>query len=123
MLVTFRSTATDSITMFGDVAQRLLKLMGASGKVPGALGPEDVPSALQQLESSIERLRIESHSTRTAAPPAVNEDWSAKDIGAQDDDEGKEPPVEISARAVPLIALLKRAAGANAEVMWEGDGK
>lgn len=117
MLVTFRSTATESITMFSDVAQALLKHMGASGKVPGALNPEDVPGALARLERAIEGLRQQEHAP-TAAPPAANEDWS-EDTDS-DDDEEKEPPVGLPTRAVPLISLLKRAAAANAEVMWEG---
>lgn len=114
MLVTFRSTATDSITMFADVATPLLKLMGASGNVPGALNATDVPGALRQLESAVERLKLHDH-TDTAAPPAMNEDWSADD----EDEKNQEPPVELAVRAVPLISMLKRAAAAKAEVLWE----
>ena len=57
MLVTFRSTATESITMFKDVAVQLLKLMGATGRIPGALGPEDVGPALQRLEAATEQIK------------------------------------------------------------------
>jgi hypothetical protein len=114
MLVTFRSTATDSITLFSDVAQSLLKMMGATGKIPGALNPEDVPAALERLERATNALRQQA-----AAPPAVNEDRSAADAEA-DEDEEHEPPIDLATRAVPLISLLKRAAAANAEVMWEG---
>jgi Domain of unknown function (DUF1840) len=49
----------------------------------------------------------------TAAPPALNEDRSAED------DEKREPPVALTARATPLIEMLQRAAAANREVMWE----
>jgi hypothetical protein len=113
MLVMFRSTATDSITMFSDAAEALLKLMGASGKIPGALNPEDVPAALVRLEGAVERLRQQQH-TPAAAPPADNEDWSAED--AEDE---KQAPVDIPTRAVPLISMLKRAAAAKAEIMWQ----
>ena len=119
MLVTFRSTATESVTMFHDVAVELLKLMGASGKVPGALNPEDVPAALQKLEASIEQLRLNNPHAETAAPPADNEDWSEADERGEDD-KNKEPPVGITVRAIPLISMLKRAAGAHAELVWEG---
>ena len=37
MIVTFRSKAHADIMMFGDIAVNLLKLMGHSGTVPGAL--------------------------------------------------------------------------------------
>ena len=49
MLVTFTCEAYADITMFGDVAQHLLTLMGHSGTVPGAILAEDVPAALHRL--------------------------------------------------------------------------
>jgi Domain of unknown function (DUF1840) len=118
MLVTFRSTATESITMFGDVAVALLKLMGATGRVPGGLTKEDVAAASQRLESAIERLKATTH--ETPARPANDEDWSAAD-DEEDNDERRErePPVTLVVRAVPLLSLLKRAAAADAEVIWE----
>lgn len=111
MLVTFRSKAAASITMFGDVASQLLNMMGASGRIPGAFTGEDVQGALRKLESSLARLREQGD--QTAAPPAMNEDMEA-------DDEDNEPPLEIAVRAAPLIDLLQRAAAAKAEVTWEG---
>jgi hypothetical protein len=116
MLVTFRSTATDSVIMFGDTATPLLQMMGASGRVPGAFSAADVPAALQRLEAAIERLKSQPHaeSHETAAPPADNEDAPTDE---QDDE--KDPPIQIEVRAIPLIGLLKRAAAAKAEVMWE----
>jgi hypothetical protein len=101
--------------MFKDAAVELLRLMGATGRVPGGLNAEDVPAALRSLESAIERLKLVTHAD-TPARPADNEDWAA------DEDkqlEEREPPVALTARAVPLLSLLKRAAAANAEVVWE----
>jgi len=101
--------------------------MGASGKVPGALSAADVAGALQQLETSVERLKAQTHA-QPAAPAAMNEDWGGEDEGAQKDDQtdvdkdgdkDREPPVAIATRAVPLLSLLKRAAAAKAEVIWE----
>jgi len=114
MLVTFRSQATESITMFGDIAQALLKMMGATGRVPGALVAEDVPPALSKLEAEVEALKAASETT--SAPAATNED-AAADPGA----DGETPaPVPLVSRAVPLLSLLKRAAAAKVGVMWEG---
>jgi hypothetical protein len=112
MLVKFKSTATETITMFGDVGKQLLQLMGASGRVPGALDADDVPDALRRLEAAVEDVRARTH--ETSAPPAVNEDAMA-----DEEEEDKTPPVSLATRAVPLISLLKRAAAAKAEVMWE----
>ena len=53
MLVTFSCPAHADITMFGDVAIRLLELMGHSGTVPGALLAEDVAAALARLEAAV----------------------------------------------------------------------
>ena len=114
MLVTFRSTATESITMFKDVAVQLLGLMGATGRIPGALGPDDVGPALQRLESAVEQIKSGTHAT--AVPPADNEDSKNDD----DDDDERQAPVDIATRAVPLLSIMKRAAAAHAELMWEG---
>jgi Domain of unknown function (DUF1840) len=112
MLVKFRSTATESITMFGDIAIELLKLMGATGRVPGALSPDDVPGALKRLESALDHITIQQ---QTPARPADNED-AATD---EDKDDDKVPTVGLPTRAVPLVSIMKRAAAAHKEVMWE----
>jgi hypothetical protein len=115
MLVKFRSTATESITMFGDIAVELLKLMGATGRVPGALGPEDVPAALKRLEAALDQVTIQQQS-RTPARPADNEDAASEDEEGDDD---RTTSVGLPTRAVPLVSIMKRAAAAHKEVMWE----
>lgn len=101
MLVTFSCPAYADITMFGDVAVRLLTMMGHSGTVPSALAAEDVPAALARLTAAME-------AERAAAPPA------RPDTG----DDGEEPPVSLPHRALPLIDLLKAAARDKVSVMW-----
>ena len=101
MLVTFSCPAYANITMFGDVALRLLKLMGHSATVPGALLAEDIPAALQKLETAVETDR----QLQQSEPPDPGEDGEA--------------PVSLSHRALPLIELLKAAARANSNVMWD----
>ena len=109
MLITFKSSATEPITMFEDAAVELLKLMGATGRIPGGLSPEDLPAALARLEAAVEELKAEARQ-RAAAPPAQKQE--------QDDD--REPPVAITTRAVPLLDLMRRAVAAKAELVWEG---
>jgi len=104
MLVTFKTDAYASITMFGDVAVALLKLMGHSGTVPGALMPEDIPDALARLRSGV------------AASPDVPLDPKC---GAGKGKEEEGPPVSLSHRALPLIELLAAAQADNKLVMWE----
>lgn len=102
MLVTFSCAAYADITMFGDVAVRLLKMMGHSGTVPSALLADDVPAALSRLEKAIEA--EQSSLQATEVPPGVTDD---------------EPSVSLSQRALPLIELLKAAAKDRSNVMWD----
>jgi hypothetical protein len=105
MLVRFTSTATESITMFGDVATQLIRMMGATGNVPGALRAEDLQSAISSLRSGLHRVQQQN-----ASQDAVEE---------PDQEQDSEPPVALSSRAMPLIGILERAAVKGAPVMWE----
>ena len=104
MLVTFSCPDYADITMFGDVAVRLLRMMGHSGTVPSALAAEDVPPALQRLEAAIEAEKASPQSASSGQPS-----------GQGDDDER---PVSLPHRALPLIELLRAAAKAESAVMW-----
>lgn len=97
MLVTFHTKAYADITMFGDIAVRLLKMMGLSGTVPSALMPEDIPAALTKLKAALKKQEVD-------IPSKNMED---------------EPPVSLSHRASPLIELLEAAHAASAEVVWD----
>ncbi|MFO7641916.1 MAG: DUF1840 domain-containing protein [Candidatus Competibacteraceae bacterium] len=103
MLVTFRTEAYADILMFGDIAVRLLKLMGHSGAVPGALLAEDVPAALEPLRTAI--------AAHQATVPKAAED-------VEDDDDADESPVDVAQRAFPLIELLA-APAAKCDVLWD----
>jgi hypothetical protein len=104
MMVTFHSKAWNSVTMFGDVAAQMLKMMGHSGTVPSALLAADVPRAIERLQAALN------------ANPAASVPPQAKQ-GKGDDDEP--PPVHLRQRAFPLLELLSAAARQNADVTWE----
>ncbi len=114
MLVRFKSPATETITMFGDDAVQLLKLMGATGRVPGGLNEADTQAAMRQLESAMEDMKTRTNAD-TAARPADNEDVASD----EDKDLHRSAPIPLENRAVPLLSLLKRAAAAKAPVTWE----
>ncbi|WP_295393078.1 DUF1840 domain-containing protein [uncultured Thiodictyon sp.] len=103
MLVTFETQAHANITMFGEVAVSLLKLMGQSGTVPGAILAADVPEALQRL-----RAAVSEHADEPLDP--------APTPGTKDDGEGQH--VSLAHRTLPLIDLLEAAAAAGENVMW-----
>ncbi len=98
MLVTFTTNAYADITMFGNVALSMLKMMGQSGTVPSAILAADVPAALSRLRA------------------AVDAEESPLPVESKGDDE---PTVSISHRAMPLIDLLAAAAKSGADVMWK----
>jgi len=97
-LVTFSTNAYSDITLFGDVALTLLKMMGHSATVPGAILSDDVPEALRRLTAAIK--------AEQSSP-------------SDEDKDGHEPVVSIANRALPLINLLTAAAKAGHNVMWE----
>jgi len=103
-LITFSSKASADITMFADVATALLKHMGQSGVVPGAIVAADVPAALDRLRAAVAEKGAEPSGPASA------------DRGR----EGEERlPVTLRQRAFPLVTLLEHAAKAKADVMWE----
>ncbi len=104
MLVRFRSKESAEFIMLGDVAIKLIQMMGHSGAIPGAIAAEEVPAALQRLREALE---IEG------AEPAP-----AEQAGEEQVDE-PEPRVTLANRAFPLIEMLKAAAAANSYVMWD----
>jgi len=97
MLVTFTTKAYADITMFGDVANAMLKMMGHSGTVPSAIRAEDVPAALSRLTAAV--------NAGKSPPPPVGKD-------------ADEPVVSAAHRALPLIDLLTAAAKDGCGVMW-----
>jgi len=107
VLVTFKTTAYADITMFGDAAEALLKLMGQSGNIPGAIMGNDVAEALARLKAELDN----QADTDQADTQATAE--------ASDDDDDRTSKVALATRAVPLIELLEAAAASSANVMWD----
>ena len=98
MLVIFTTKAYADITMFGEVALMLLKMMGLSTTVPSAILAPDIPAALNRLEASLKAVNLLSPT-------------EAKDADASAE--------STKHRALPLIELLTAAAKANCDVMWK----
>jgi hypothetical protein len=97
MLVRFDSSV-GTLSMFGDVAVQLLRMMGHSGTVPSAILAKDIPAAVAKLKAAL------------AAGPAAS---------PEDGERDREPKVSLGQRAFPLIELLERASARNADVLWD----
>lgn len=98
MLVTFKTDAYANITMFGNDALSMLKIMGHSGTVPSAILAEDVPAALSRLVAAVDAAK--------AARPVQEKDADATSVS-------------LVNRGLPLIEFLTAAVRAKSNVMWE----
>ena len=103
LIVTFHTKAYADITMFGDVAVRLLELMGHSGTVPSAILPEDIPEALKRLRAGVEG----------------EDNVGADEAPSEGKDTADEPVVSLKTRAFPLIELLEAAVLEDEPVSWK----
>ncbi|MBY0418539.1 MAG: DUF1840 domain-containing protein [Pararheinheimera sp.] len=101
MLITFKSTASAPVQMFGNIALQLLELMGRQPKAPGAFYAEDVAAALAQLQLELSL-------------------QSQQQIPASADLQGDNPAViPLRNRALPLIELMQAAVREQKGVSWE----
>jgi len=102
MIIEIQGEKTGGLLMFGDIAVKLLKMMGQSGQTEGAIRAEDVPSALSSLRSALDQLPAEAN------PEA-----------SPDDGENETQAVGLHTRAKPLLDLLTQSAEDGGYVMWK----
>jgi hypothetical protein len=97
--VTFKTKAYANILMLGDVAVKMLEMMGYGTSIPGAIDIDDLPEALQNLEQALGKV-----------PPQIE-----AAVDAEDD----QPAVSLQNRAIPLLELLQAAIDDKTYVRWE----
>ncbi len=101
MLITFETKAYANITMFGNVAKKLIKSMGHSGAIPGAIQAQDLPMALAKLNAVVKAEMVIENADKKRQVPESNENY-----------------VSIDKRAMPLIKLLEAAIVRKEDVIW-----
>ena len=106
MIVKF-STRAGALTMHGDAAVALLKAMGHSGTVPGAILAQDLPSALAQLRGALAELA--SQPVPAPAPPPGRD---------EEEEVEREPPVTLRMRSVPFLDMVETAIARGSDLMW-----
>lgn len=113
MLITFSCKASGDITMFGDIAIQLLKMMGFGEKAPGAIDANDVPRALANLNQAINEAKQRQKQAKLNGAEAAEKTNDERD-GVDD-----EPAISIAIRAIPLIDLLQAAEKEQCYIMWK----
>ena len=104
-MVTFRSDAAADFSLYHDIAIELLKMMGHSGTVPGAILADDIPDALARL---------------TQALAAVSPDEGNRRRELQDAERKTgQSSVTLTQRAYPLTEMLSAAAARHRDVLWD----
>lgn len=101
MLVTFKSGVCADVMMFGDVAYRMMELMGKEPGPRGVVTVEQIPDALARLQAALEADR----EARRQPPPD------------QDGEELREK-VSVTQRALPLMELLDCSLRKKKPVTW-----
>ncbi|WP_419421026.1 DUF1840 domain-containing protein [Legionella sp. D16C41] len=99
MLVTFTSESYGKLTFFGDIARRLIQLMGHSNNIPGAITADDIDLALNNLLDGLDKLKNK--------------------VKAMQFDQEDEPDISLATRAVPLIDMLKSAKENRESIIWQ----
>jgi hypothetical protein len=105
MLYKFKSKAAGDLIMLEPNGRRVLEIIGKDAGPKGIILPEEMPGAIQALDSAIAREEAEHK--------AAVEEALAK---------GQVPPkfdaVSLRQRAVPFIDMLKRCSAAGKEIVW-----
>ena len=108
MIVTFQSKASGDVIMFGDVAQKLLEIMGKEAGAQGIITIEQLPVAIAQLEAAV---AADKEQRRGQA----EEDLPQFETAA---DGSRRPYVSLSQRATPLLDLLSWSLKKKVPVVW-----
>lgn len=103
MIITFKSSASGDVIMFGDVAKRMMQIMDKEATDKGIITVEQLPDAIARL--------------RTAIAADKAQDGNA---GNDDDFSGasKNVHVTLTQRAVPLLELLEWSQKRCKPVTW-----
>lgn len=108
MIITFRSQAAGDVIMFGDVAKRMMEIMGKEPVDKGIVTVEQLPDAIARLKAAI------------AADKAGRAGKTDGDLPSTEQAEGggNRPFVSLTQRAVPLVEMLELSLKKGKAVVW-----
>ncbi len=107
-IVTFKSQASADLVYFGDVARRMMALMGKEAADKGIVTVEQMPEAIACIEAAIAADKAEHLRQVRAEEPATEADGQG----------GTRPRVSLTQRALPLLAMLKESLAEKKPVVW-----
>lgn len=108
MIITFQSQAAGDVIMFGDVARRMMEIMGKDPADKGILTVEQLPDAIARL-----RAAVAADKERRAGQQDEELPRTESVAGG-----GTRPYVSLAQRAAPLLELLEFALKKNKVVVW-----
>ncbi|MDP1651876.1 MAG: DUF1840 domain-containing protein [Rhodocyclaceae bacterium] len=111
MIVTFKSAATADIIYFGDVAKRMMELMGKAVTDQGIVTVEQLPGAIARLAAAIAGDQPQHREHLLADEPKTE---AAADGGPG----ATRPFVSLTRRALPLLEMLKVSLTEKKPVVW-----
>lgn len=98
MLVTFKSSASSDVIMFGDVAVKMMEILGKDPSDKGIITVENLPDAIAKLKA------------------AIGADVQIR--GKAISDANGDDPVSIAQRALPLVELFEWSLKQGVPVVW-----
>ncbi len=107
-IVTFKSAACADVIYFGDVARRMMALMGKDASDKGIVTVEQLPAAIAQLKAAIAEDK-EHHRQHVLDEEPKTE----KAEGG-----GQRPFVSLTQRVLPLLEMLEGSLKENKPVVW-----
>ena len=116
MIVIFQSPAAGDVIMFGDVAKRMMKLMGKEPTDKGIVTVEQLPDAIARIKAAIEEDKQQRAGRNPEDLPQTEPDGSGSGSGGRG--QGSRPFVTLTQRAVPLLELLEWSLKKQKPVVW-----
>jgi hypothetical protein len=108
MIVTFQSQAAGDVIMFGDVAYKMMEVMGKEPAAKGIVTVEQLPDALARLKAAVAR-------DKESRAGLVEDDLPQTE---ETPDGSKRAYVSLTQRAVPLIELLEWSLKKQVPAVW-----
>lgn len=108
MIVIFKSPAAGDVIMFGDVAHRLMNVMGKEATPQGTVTVEQLPDAIARVRAAID---LDKQSRAGLQDEELPESEASGDGG-------KRPFVSLAQRAAPLLELLQWSLKKKKPVVW-----